>query len=131
MLVPPFPSLPPLPPVPVASSSLLALASPVRPEVVQTDSRQGSLSPLLVGLGALGLLLGGLFAIPTAARVRRGGTGDLPGPVLGEITFYPGTFFYKNRKVMAPEEAARLGKMWDAAEKRLAGSLLAPAPKPN
>lgn len=47
---------------------------PVRPEVVQTDSRQGSLSPLLVGLGALGLLLGGLFATPTAARVRRGGT---------------------------------------------------------
>ena len=57
---------------------------------------------------------------------------DTPaGPVLGEITFYPGTFFYKNRKVMAPEEAARLGKMWDAAEKRLAGSLLIDAPKRN
>ena len=57
---------------------------------------------------------------------------DTPaGPVLGEITFYPGTFFYKNRKLMAPEEAARLGKMWEAAEKRLAGSLLNDAPKRN
>ena len=57
---------------------------------------------------------------------------DTPaGPVLGEITFYPGTFFYKNRKLMAPEEAVRLGAMWGVAEKRLAGSLLAPAPKPN
>lgn len=48
---------------------------------------------------------------------------DTPGGVyLGEITFYPGTFYYRNRKLMSESEAARLGRMWDQAAKRLQGS---------
>ncbi|EPD31045.1 ATP-grasp fold amidoligase family protein [Gleimia europaea] len=44
------------------------------------------------------------------------------GIYLGEITFTPGTFYYKNRKIMSSAEAVRLGRMWQDAEKRLAGS---------
>lgn len=50
---------------------------------------------------------------------------DTPkGVYLGELTFYPGTFYYKNRKLMHPMEAERLGRMWDSAAERLAGSSL-------
>ncbi|WP_297554234.1 ATP-grasp fold amidoligase family protein [uncultured Actinomyces sp.] len=44
------------------------------------------------------------------------------GVYLGEITLTPGTFYYKNRKIMSNAEAVRLGRMWQDAEKRLAGS---------
>ncbi|MBF0580790.1 ATP-grasp fold amidoligase family protein [Corynebacterium sp. ED61] len=45
------------------------------------------------------------------------------GVMLGEITFYPGTFYYGNRKIMYGEEAQRLGELWRRAEQRLAGSV--------
>lgn len=49
---------------------------------------------------------------------------DTPkGVYLGELTFFPGTFFYKNRKLMHSVESERLGRYWDAAAERLAGSL--------
>lgn len=51
------------------------------------------------------------------------------GVILGEVTFYPGTFYYKNRKVMSQPEAERLGKLWAQAEARLVGSVLKPARK--
>jgi len=48
---------------------------------------------------------------------------DTPkGIFLGEITFYPGTFYYKNRKLMRQIEADRLGRLWDEANERLAGT---------
>ncbi|GAA2551291.1 hypothetical protein HD598_000877 [Neomicrococcus aestuarii] len=46
---------------------------------------------------------------------------------LGEITLFPGTFYYKNRKLMSEKEAIRLGNLWEEAEARLAGSCLSPA----
>lgn len=49
---------------------------------------------------------------------------DTPeGVYLGELTFFPGTFYYANRKLMHPLESERLGRYWDAAAERLAGSL--------
>lgn len=49
---------------------------------------------------------------------------DTPnGVYLGELTFFPGTFYYENRKLMHPIESERLGRYWDAAAERLAGSL--------
>lgn len=48
---------------------------------------------------------------------------DTPkGVQLGEITFYPGTFYYKNRKLMSQGEADRLGRLWENAARRLAGT---------
>lgn len=44
------------------------------------------------------------------------------GIQLGEITFYPGTFYYRNRKLMSQGEADRLGRLWDRAAMRLAGT---------
>ena len=41
------------------------------------------------------------------------------GVYLGEITFYPGTFYYKDRKIMHDVEADRLGRLWARAEERL------------
>jgi hypothetical protein len=41
------------------------------------------------------------------------------GVYLGEITFYPGTFYYKDRKIMHDIEADRLGRIWDDAAYRL------------
>lgn len=41
---------------------------------------------------------------------------------LGEITFYPGTFYYRNRKLMSASESERLGRLWDRATERLLGS---------
>lgn len=41
---------------------------------------------------------------------------------LGEITFLPGTFYYKNRKIMSQAESERLGRLWGEAETRLTGS---------
>lgn len=46
------------------------------------------------------------------------------GIYLGELTFFPGTFYYHNRKIMKPVEAERLGKLWKEAELRLKGSKL-------
>lgn len=43
---------------------------------------------------------------------------------LGEITLFPGTFYYGNRKTMSPSEAERLGQLWAEAETKLAGSVL-------
>lgn len=45
------------------------------------------------------------------------------GVVLGELTFYPGTFYYKNRKLMLEKEDERLGRLWDQAQERLQGSV--------
>lgn len=45
------------------------------------------------------------------------------GVYLGEITFFPGTFYYRNRKIMSPAESLRLGELWGAAEARLTGSV--------
>lgn len=53
------------------------------------------------------------------------------GVCLGEITFFPGTFYYADRKIMKPAEAERLGRLWGDAEARLAGSLSANARKPD
>lgn len=48
---------------------------------------------------------------------------DTPqGVYLGEITFFPGTFYYRDRKIMSSSEAARLGRLWGEAYSRLAGS---------
>lgn len=48
---------------------------------------------------------------------------DTPkGVVLGEITFYPGTFITHTRKIMHQSEAERLGRLWDVATERLEGS---------
>lgn len=48
---------------------------------------------------------------------------DTPtGVVLGEVTFFPGTFYYRDRKIMSQNEAERLGRMWDDAADRLQGS---------
>lgn len=44
------------------------------------------------------------------------------GVVLGEITPTPGTFYYENRKLMSQAESARLGRLWEEAQERLAGS---------
>lgn len=41
------------------------------------------------------------------------------GVYLGEITFFPGTFSYKDRKIMHDVEANRLGRLWARAEERL------------
>lgn len=55
---------------------------------------------------------------------------DTPkGVYLGELTFYPGTFLYRNRKIMLQNEAERLGKLWEEAVSRLNGTKLLPAPK--
>lgn len=62
-------------------------------------------------------------AVPTAfCRVDMYDTPN--GIYLGEITFYPGTFYYKNRKLMSGAEAKRLGRMWSESESRLIGSEL-------
>ena len=47
-------------------------------------------------------------------------------PVLGEITLYPGTYYYKNRKLMSDCEARRLGLLWDRAEEKLKGTTTFP-----
>lgn len=44
------------------------------------------------------------------------------GIYLGELTLFPGTFYYENRKLMFANESARLGRLWDAAIERLRGS---------
>jgi len=51
------------------------------------------------------------------------------GIILGELTFFPGTFYYKNRKIMHEMESARLGRMWDAALERMKGSRMQTTPK--
>lgn len=60
-------------------------------------------------------------AVPTAfVRVDLYDTGNTV--ILGELTFYPGTFYYRNRKIMSNSESERLGHLWDRAEERLNGS---------
>lgn len=45
---------------------------------------------------------------------------DTPeGVYLGEITFTPGAFYYKNVKLMLDKENKRLGRIWGAAHERL------------
>lgn len=41
------------------------------------------------------------------------------GPVFGEFTLVPGTFFYEDREKMGSELSDRLGKLWGEAERRL------------
>ncbi|QQT69586.1 hypothetical protein I6I57_01215 [Brevibacterium casei] len=61
-------------------------------------------------------------AMPTAfCRVDLYDTPN--GVYLGEITFYPGTFITRTRKIMSQSEAERLGRIWGDAEDRLSGSL--------
>jgi hypothetical protein len=68
------------------------------------------------------------IAVPTAfCRVDLYDTAK--GVYLGEITFYPGTFYYRNRKLMFGAEAERLGRLWDNATERLRGSVASSAPK--
>ena len=61
------------------------------------------------------------FSVPTAfARID---LYDTPkGIYLGEVTLTPGTFYYKNRKLMSSSEASRLGRLWIDAEERMKGS---------
>lgn len=60
-------------------------------------------------------------AVPSAfCRVDLYDTPD--GVHLGEVTFYPGTFYYRDRKIMSQAEAERLGRLWDEAAAKLAGS---------
>ncbi|EJC61308.1 hypothetical protein QWA_15712 [Alcaligenes faecalis subsp. faecalis NCIB 8687] len=61
------------------------------------------------------------YSVPTAfARID---LYDTPkGIYLGEVTLTPGTFYYKNRKLMSKSEASRLGRLWLDAEKRMQGS---------
>lgn len=61
------------------------------------------------------------MAVPTAfARID---LYDTPkGIYLGEVTLTPGTFYYKNRKLMSEIEAARLGQLWINAEAKMLGS---------
>lgn len=44
------------------------------------------------------------------------------GVCLGELTYTPGTFYYKNRKLMSDSESNRLGHLWREADERLQGS---------
>lgn len=45
---------------------------------------------------------------------------DTPkGVYLGEITFFPGAFYYENVKLMLPKEDRRLGQLWESALERL------------
>ncbi|GAV96151.1 hypothetical protein CS176_0381 [Corynebacterium glutamicum] len=63
------------------------------------------------------------IAVPTAfCRIDLYDAID--GVFLGELTFYPGTFLYKNRKIMKQKEADRLGDLWEEASSKLLGSKL-------
>lgn len=42
------------------------------------------------------------------------------GPVFGEFTLVPGTFYYEDRERMGSELSERLGKLWGEAERKLA-----------
>lgn len=42
------------------------------------------------------------------------------GPLLGEITLLPGTFYYENRDILSAGMSAYLGNIWLDAEKRIA-----------
>lgn len=53
------------------------------------------------------------------------------GVVLGELTFYPGTFYYRNRKLMSEIESQRLGRIWQNSKAKLSGSDLLPAHPAN
>jgi len=41
------------------------------------------------------------------------------GPVFGEFTLTPGTFYYEDRETISPTLSAELGLMWDEAQRRL------------
>lgn len=69
-------------------------------------------------------------SIPTEfCRIDLYDTAD--GVVLGELTFYPGTFYYRNRKLMSEVESQRLGKIWQNSRSKLLGSDLLPAHPAN
>lgn len=58
-------------------------------------------------------------AVPSPfARIDMYETAD--GPVFGEFTLVPGTFYYEDREVMMPELSYRLGYLWGEAMKKLA-----------
>ena len=49
---------------------------------------------------------------------------DTPaGIYLGELSLFPGTFYYRNRKLMSVKESKRLGALWDAAFDNLEGTV--------
>lgn len=57
-------------------------------------------------------------AVPTGcARIDL--FSDVSGPVLGEITLTPGSFYYSAGHTLSPDEDARLGRMWSDANDRL------------
>ncbi|MDJ0321723.1 ATP-grasp fold amidoligase family protein [Pseudarthrobacter sp. PS3-L1] len=41
------------------------------------------------------------------------------GPIFGEFTLVPGTFYYEDREVMMPELSFRLGYLWGKAQEKL------------
>lgn len=41
------------------------------------------------------------------------------GPLLGEVTLTPGSFYYPNGHTLSDSENARLGRLWDEAKYRL------------
>lgn len=45
------------------------------------------------------------------------------GIMLGEVTLTPGSFYYGTRQVMSSDESARLGQLWEEAERSLTGSI--------
>ena len=58
------------------------------------------------------------MAVPSPfVRVDMYNTVD--GPVFGEFTLVPGTFYYEDREKMSPRLSARLGQLWDEAERDL------------
>lgn len=61
------------------------------------------------------------YAVPTAfCRVDMY---EANGSVyLGEITFFPGTFYYRDSKLMLEKESERLGVFWEDAKKRIQSS---------
>lgn len=53
---------------------------------------------------------------------------DTPnGVYLGELTFYPGPYYYNNRLLMSHAESTRLGRLWLEAEERLVKAGVIPA----
>lgn len=57
-------------------------------------------------------------AVPSPfVRVDMYNTED--GPVFGEFTLVPGTFYYEDRERMSPVLSARMGQLWEEAERDL------------
>ena len=86
----------------------------VNPNIVE-------LSPLDAPPGAMDLLEAARrisSSLPTPfVRVDLYNTSD--GPVFGEFTFTPGTFYYEDREVMSNALSLHLGGLWRSAERRI------------